>query len=328
MDRDLFIKHFEGDGKLWATYTYLAMNVNWSDETFLYSKKGDDYEVKKGELMTTYNVLSTWLGFNYRTLKCHLARLKSRGLISLKQHKNCMRIVFLQHTDQLTQQSKCGGESNVGANTNKEYKKIRIKELKNKEMENKARARAHTRINNNSAFDDSIDSEGTKNIFDDAENAKNVLSTAINTPGSTLALIEPKKPLKAKLKPQAKKIKLSPKEIELGQRWFDATMQRVTSPYKSWSAESFAQTLAKVRIKSREPMSDQNLERVVNFCIEDFFWSKNCQSPNSLLKRNKDGVLRLDVILNQLITKSEMRHHRINNMTITENDVRELDPFL
>lgn len=151
LERETFTKHFEGDGKLWATYCYLAMNVNWSKEQFIFSKMGKDYTVGEGEFYTTYQSLHHWLGFNFRTLKQHLERLKKRGLISLELKPNCMCIVFLQ--------SSCNGDNT----TNEEYKNIRINKDISKDISSRRSSKKSLKL----------DQEDQKTKSDRAEKRKN-----------------------------------------------------------------------------------------------------------------------------------------------------------
>lgn len=152
LNRETFTKNFEGDGKLWATYSYLAMNINWSGETYIFTKMGKDYTVGKGEFYTTYEFLHQWLGFNFRTIKQHLERLKARELINLELKRNCMCIVFLQ--------SECSGDYTTN------------EELKPKEVNIKKIPKGIQKESRITPPLNSHDSEGTPAIFENPPTEK------------------------------------------------------------------------------------------------------------------------------------------------------------
>ena len=176
-------------------------------------------------------------------------------------------------------------------------------------------------------------SETPKQIQDEtfephsSEDRKNTPPVEEKSVPATLVSNEKRITKKAVKKPRAKIIEYSSNDLRLGTRWYEESVQRVTSPHKIWSPENFAEHIAKA--KRRTNVSDEVMEKVVNFCLTDYFWSKNCRSPSSLLKRNAQGELRIDTLMNQLITKTDMEFRAIRNLDkLTPEEERALNPFL
>ena len=165
---------------------------------------------------------------------------------------------------------------------------------------------------------DTTDAEGTACMFPDDETVLDISQEPKNTPPAAekgVGNSDIPKPKKTQKKtptaPRAKTLKYSSNHLRLGKVWLERSVQRTTRAHKSWTPENFADHIAKAQRSTK--VSDEVLERVVEFATTDYFWSKNCLSPTCLLKRNSQGDLRMDQLLNAMITKTDMVMHNLKN---------------
>ena len=100
--------------------------------------------------------------------------------------------------------------------------------------------------------------------------------------------------------------KYSQEDIELADDWLAyANFEMPKLHPKSWTTEKFADDL--IKLKEVLGVSHDGAKQMLDFIKDHKFWRKLCMNPNSLLKKNEDGVLKAQTILIQMRSNQD-RH--------------------
>lgn len=98
-------------------------------------------------------------------------------------------------------------------------------------------------------------------------------------------------------------------DLAVGREWLE--FARTEMPWKaedpSWTAERFAEAIAKVRLAT--DLNDLGTKALLEFIKRDDFWAKNAISPAGLLKRGaKNGERKIDNILVRMRTPQDRQY--------------------
>lgn len=95
-------------------------------------------------------------------------------------------------------------------------------------------------------------------------------------------------------------IDLTDEELELGRKWLDMAVSEM--PHKAsdpnWHAAEFGTDLKKVG--AAVGLDHAGMLKLFHYVSADTFWRPNACSPIGLLKRNKEGVRKIDNILTRM----------------------------
>lgn len=119
-------------------------------------------------------------------------------------------------------------------------------------------------------------------------------------------------------------IKLKPKkyddeDLAIAEAWLEYALgeMRWKKPHSSWTKETFAKDLAKIRRVTG--MTHDGLRELLAFVRKDSFWMDKALSPIGLLKKNATGSTKIDNILLQA-TKKERKNDKIMAMINSKED--------
>lgn len=233
-------------------------------------------------------IIAIDLGCSERSVRTNLDELVKSGLVSIqKQPGTNANIYFLEDIAELY-----GDLAKAPWPKREHYEGRRAKKEGGDEEENFLTDRKKTSSPNRkktSGLDrkktSSKEEEGNEKEFQESE-MKNVVA-----PASTLSLCPAVvSPVKAKVR------RYEPEDFSLGEAWLEfALKQRNGKGYPSWTAEGFAETMAKIR--ARAELTPQMLREVFEFVQEDDFWRPNAISPAGLLTKSKNGLLKIDNLI-------------------------------
>lgn len=121
------------------------------------------------------------------------------------------------------------------------------------------------------------------------------------------------------IEPKLKTSKYEPEDFATAKKWLEYALREMKTikPNRDWSAESFASHLRKVRLVM--DWNHEAMNNLLQFVEFHPFWASVCTSPNGLLKKNKDGIRKIDQIFNQ-ITRGDRKHDKLMAMLNSEED--------
>ena len=127
------------------------------------------------------------------------------------------------------------------------------------------------------------------------------------------APIPEKKPRKASpLRSEVSLKKYTDDDFEIGKAWLKFSTGAMTwkKPYAAWTEEKFSEDIAKVR-KATE-LNQDGFFALLNFIENDNFWVKNALVPSGLLRKNSEGIRKVDTILGQMKPASLRQHEQMS----------------
>lgn len=124
------------DANTLQVFIYLLLKANTQDKGF------QNITVKRGELVASYASISLATGLSVKAVRVAIKHLKDTGEVASSAHPK-FSVFSIENYDKFQtegkQTARSGqGNGKVGASKGQQYKKERIKELKNEEYINKA----------------------------------------------------------------------------------------------------------------------------------------------------------------------------------------------
>lgn len=120
-----------------------------------------------------------------------------------------------------------------------------------------------------------------------------------NVTNSITQLTEPNyhKPSTVGLKKPPKVIDSNDNDLDLAKKWLEMSVENMKweKPPAKWTIKNFAIDISKLRRSMN--FTDEGMTRVFDFINSSKFWSENCLSPSRMLKKNDEGVRKIDTIL-------------------------------
>jgi hypothetical protein len=139
-------------------------------------------------------------------------------------------------------------------------------------------------------------------------------------------------PLPIKPRPKKEKsFKYDPEDLELAKPWLEFSLKESSyaKPPKNWIPEGFADGIRQVRASTEfqgKPLNHFGMKAVFQFILTSKFWRRVAWSPEGLLKKNEDGVRKIDNILRQMKPESFRQEEKIRSWApVTEQEIN--NPF-
>ncbi len=114
-------------------------------------------------------------------------------------------------------------------------------------------------------------------------------------------------------------LKFDPPDLEVGTEWLEhaLTEMKWDRGSESWTPEKFAAAVAKVR--KATGLTHEGTKGVLSFIRGHKFWGDVALTPTGLLRKNEDGIRKIDTILVQM-TKHDRKNARHEAMMNSEED--------
>ena len=139
-------------------------------------------------------------------------------------------------------------------------------------------------------------------------------------------------PLPLKPRPKREKtLKFDPEDLELANPWLEFALKESSyrNPPKGWTPEGFADGISQVRKSTQfqgQPLNHFGMQAVFKYILTSTFWRKVAWSPVGLLKKNDDGVRKIDNILRQMRPESFRQEEKIKSWApVSEQEIS--NPF-